>query len=513
MIFTVNSGTLRTQMTNRRYSQILFLRNLCCLSFFLWISVLISCRQPTPKLTTKSFTQNKLSSLQQESLFPYLYQGKLNMFHFLFLKEEVNLLHLERKRINISSGYGSAVKAAYSTISIEFYPKDYYEKYKNDPNTIISGPIINSNSDDFILIQRPKEIDAKIAESQRKKRKELSIHFSSLHIDQQKFESILNQIYETTKQNNPNTDQNLLKENIIFSAINGYLEELDHSTKIWKSKTYLTSSEAEKFNVLFKISHQIFRDKKTILCLKVSNFNIYEDNTNAAEAVKKIIQHELHKENNQFAGILLDFRENDEGILSISRNFISLFSSKPVLYSRVDSTKSNSQSPAIGFERITKLPIAILVNETTKGIAEHVAGSLRENENALILGSKTYGDGSIQSRFYFEPKNGYEYKITTSKITLASGYEIEGNGIIPDLLIEDNNQPEGIEKKKDYWNVLKAKTNPNDLAKNSNPNLIAFLKKIEMEKPKIDETTTKDILLEKSLYYFRQYLETNPETP
>ncbi|PKA11933.1 hypothetical protein CH372_11555 [Leptospira meyeri] len=513
MNHTIISKIFRFQ---KRYQKTHFTLIVFVLSLFLLVIVFISCNQQLKKHSRKSPAIGRMDSLKKDSMYPYLYQGNLNMSHFLQIKEEVNLFHLEEKRINSSSGYASAIKAAYATISIEFYPKEYYEKYKTDSQIIAPGLLINSNSENYILIQKPNEIDSKMTESQKNKRKELSIHYSKLHFDQQEFETSLNNIYEITKsKNNTNTNPDLIKENLIFTAINGYLEELDRSTRIWKIKKYITTSEEDDWNVLFNISHKTFRNKKEILYLKVDDFDTYDDNTNTADATKKIILHELKSHKNKIAGIVLDFRENNNGSLSIGKNFLSLFSSKPTLYIEVNSSKSNPQSPSTSFEKITNLPLAIVVNENTEGIAELVAGSLRENENALVLGSRTYGSGSLQSSFRFKPNNGYGYKITTTKVTLPSGYEIEGNGILPDLLIENKNRSEKIRTNKDNWNILKTKINPTNQIQNPNPQLISLLKKIEKEDvlPKTENSNNKDYVLEKSLFYFQLYLETLPETP
>lgn len=80
------------------------------------------------------------------------------------------------------------------------------------------------------------------------------------------------------------------------------------------------------------------------------------------------------------------------------------------------------------------LPIVVLINRNSASASEILAGSLRDNENAVLVGEKTYGKGLVQKLLTLEDGSGL--KITTSTYFTPSGEIIEGVGVSPDIRIE-----------------------------------------------------------------------------
>src|SRR6202022_2938945 len=76
------------------------------------------------------------------------------------------------------------------------------------------------------------------------------------------------------------------------------------------------------------------------------------------------------------------------------------------------------------------LPVVALVNGGTGPEAELVAGALQDNRRAVLLGTKTFGEGSIES--VIPLGSGGAIRLTTSRFTTPSGREIQGKGIKPD---------------------------------------------------------------------------------
>lgn len=82
---------------------------------------------------------------------------------------------------------------------------------------------------------------------------------------------------------------------------------------------------------------------------------------------------------------------------------------------------------------LTGIDIAILVNGASASAAEIVAGALKDNERALLVGRRTYGKGSVQS--VIPLSNGHAIKLTTSRYATPSGTYINEKGVEPDVTL------------------------------------------------------------------------------
>jgi len=88
-----------------------------------------------------------------------------------------------------------------------------------------------------------------------------------------------------------------------------------------------------------------------------------------------------------------------------------------------------------------ELPLAILINEGSASGSEIVAGALQDYKRAIIIGKKSFGKGSVQTIIPLE--DGAALRLTTSHYFTPSGKIIQGKGITPDILVEEEKEPEG----------------------------------------------------------------------
>ena len=145
---------------------------------------------------------------------------------------------------------------------------------------------------------------------------------------------------------------------------------------------------------------------------------------------------ELKKENGgELKGLVLDLRNNPGGVLNASVSVADAFVSKgKIVYTegRVkDSLLTFNASPN---DLLKGAPIVVLVNGGSASASEIVAGALQDHHRAIIMGTKTFGKGSVQT--IMPMNNGAALKITTARYFTPSGRSIQAEGIEPDIEVE-----------------------------------------------------------------------------
>ena len=164
---------------------------------------------------------------------------------------------------------------------------------------------------------------------------------------------------------------------------------------------------------------------------------------------------EIYKQDPNIKGLVLDLRNDPGGLLNaavaISAAFlpanVSVVSTKG---QTADSNKlfqagvSDYQSrvgddPLRGMPiALKKVPLVVLVNEGSASASEIVAGALQDHKRATLMGSQTFGKGSVQTFRPLGPDSGL--KITTSRYYTPSGKSIQAKGIVPDVMIDDTEE-------------------------------------------------------------------------
>lgn len=131
--------------------------------------------------------------------------------------------------------------------------------------------------------------------------------------------------------------------------------------------------------------------------------------------------------------LVIDLRNNAGGYLSSASKVLSLFLNKgDVIYQRnssdiVEKVLNDSD------KKIT-LPVVLLVNENTASSAEIFVSGLVDNLGVTVVGTKTYGKGTIQK--LYELSDGRYVKFTVQEWLSAKGKKVDGVGIIPDVLVQ-----------------------------------------------------------------------------
>lgn len=129
---------------------------------------------------------------------------------------------------------------------------------------------------------------------------------------------------------------------------------------------------------------------------------------------------------------VLDVRDDPGGYLTQAVDIASLFVQSGVLV-QVETESGTSTKTASG-ETITAAPLVVLVNGYTTSAAEVLTAALQDNQRATVVGSPTRGKGSVQVTRELTFGGGVRY--TAAYYLTPLGHEINGVGIIPDILVE-----------------------------------------------------------------------------
>jgi carboxyl-terminal processing protease len=134
-------------------------------------------------------------------------------------------------------------------------------------------------------------------------------------------------------------------------------------------------------------------------------------------------------------GLLLDLRDNGGGLLdeavAVSDEFLA---SGVIVSTRGRNGELISEHSARRTGTRPSWPMVVLINEYTASAAEIVAGALHDHQRAALVGTRSFGKGSVQN--IFELPGGSALKLTTAHYYTPSGHSIQAEGIIPDLLAE-----------------------------------------------------------------------------
>jgi carboxyl-terminal processing protease len=175
----------------------------------------------------------------------------------------------------------------------------------------------------------------------------------------------------------------------------------------------------------------------------------FQDRT-VDDFVKKL--EEIYKQEPNLKGLVLDLRNDPGGLLdaavAVSAAFLpenvsvvstngqladSKFNYKaaPEFYLRRGGADPLKRLPAA----LKKVPLVVLVNEGSASASEIVAGALQDHKRATILGSQTFGKGSVQTVRPLGPDTGI--KLTTARYYTPSGKSIQAKGIVPDVMVDE----------------------------------------------------------------------------
>jgi carboxyl-terminal processing protease len=144
---------------------------------------------------------------------------------------------------------------------------------------------------------------------------------------------------------------------------------------------------------------------------------------------------------NGMKGLILDLRNNPGGLLTaaveVSEKFID--DGKLVVYTEGRVRNQNMRFSAHAKRGYSQMPMVVLVNQGSASASEIVAGALQDWGRATIVGTQTFGKGSVQTIIPLSDGSGL--RLTTAKYFTPKGRSIHGKGITPDIIVEVPKEP------------------------------------------------------------------------
>lgn len=169
------------------------------------------------------------------------------------------------------------------------------------------------------------------------------------------------------------------------------------------------------------------------------------DLENALEKLKQEAQGNLK-------GLILDLRNNPGGLLDSAIQVSDAFLNNDkkgkeeiIVYTQGRLPGSKFTALANPGDLLHNAPMVVLINNGSASASEIVAGALKDNKRAIILGTQSFGKGSVQTVLPLDQKTGI--KLTTALYYTPSGTSIQAKGITPDIVVEEISVPKNAQDK------------------------------------------------------------------
>lgn len=201
---------------------------------------------------------------------------------------------------------------------------------------------------------------------------------------------------------------------------------------------------------------QIKSVKSKLLSTGYGYVRISQFQAHTGQDMLKAIAQLKQQANGPLKGMVLDLRNNPGGLLDSAIQVSDAFlgkdkAGKPELIVYTEGRLPGSKFTALANDNpsdvLKNAPMVVLINNGSASASEIVAGALKDNKRAIILGTQSFGKGSVQTVLPLDNKTGI--KLTTALYYTPSGTSIQAKGITPDIIVEEMELPKNISKKTD----------------------------------------------------------------
>jgi len=205
-----------------------------------------------------------------------------------------------------------------------------------------------------------------------------------------------------------------------------------------KTDISITVLREDEFKILeFTITREIIHIEDVkhtqILADSIGYIRLTEFREDTAKAFREALDDLQKLEANS---LILDLRNNPGGLLNVAIRITEEFlpSGEIIVSTKGRRRSQNTITKSTNRTHLIEWPMVILINEGSASGSEILAGALKDNNRAIILGTKSFGKGSVQSVIPLPDGSGL--RLTTSKYFTPSGASIHGTGIEPDIVVK-----------------------------------------------------------------------------
>jgi carboxyl-terminal processing protease len=171
--------------------------------------------------------------------------------------------------------------------------------------------------------------------------------------------------------------------------------------------------------------------------VRVAQFQERSDE-DVAKALKALVEENKGK---QLSGLVIDLRNDPGGLLDqavrISDHFVE--SGKLIVYTEGREKESKMKFSASSRTKEPDYPIVVLINGGSASASEIVAGALQDHKRAIVMGTQSFGKGSVQTIIPLSDDSGL--RLTTARYYTPNGRSIQAKGITPDIIVEQMEMP------------------------------------------------------------------------
>jgi carboxyl-terminal processing protease len=163
--------------------------------------------------------------------------------------------------------------------------------------------------------------------------------------------------------------------------------------------------------------------------LRIAQFQV-----NTGEQIREQLT-KLREESDEFKGAILDLRNNPGGVLQAAVDVSGVFlDGGLVVYTEGRQEGSDTRFNAEAGDHLAGKPVVVMINGGSASASEIVAGALQDHRRAVVLGTESFGKGSVQSILPLDEERAL--KLTTALYFTPGGRSIQAQGISPDVVVE-----------------------------------------------------------------------------
>jgi len=189
-----------------------------------------------------------------------------------------------------------------------------------------------------------------------------------------------------------------------------------------------------------------FKQENDIAVIRITTFNEQTE-----EGIDRVVNLTKAKIGSKLRGVVLDLRNNPGGLLDQAINVSDAFLDQGEVVSTRGRRASDTQRyNARNGQIFPGIPVIVLVNQGSASASEIVAGALQDHKRARVIGTRSFGKGSVQTVIPLSGGIDGALRLTTAKYYTPSGRSIQATGIDPDILVEqafeDNSEAEANDR-------------------------------------------------------------------